>query len=71
MSKLFNPVTYVVVALLLLGISMSVFTVHEREKALKLQLGKIVKSSYEPGLHFKWPWETVKRFDNQRRITPR
>jgi membrane protease subunit HflC len=34
---------------------MSVFTVDEREFALKFQFGDIVESDYQPGLHFKWP----------------
>jgi membrane protease subunit HflC len=40
-----------------------VFTVDERELAIKLQVGKVVASDYEPGLHFKWPIiETVRKF---------
>ncbi|HEX7080162.1 MAG TPA: protease modulator HflC [Gammaproteobacteria bacterium] len=42
----------VVVAVL---VRMSVFTVDERDHVLKLQFGEIIESSYEPGLHFKWP----------------
>jgi membrane protease subunit HflC len=34
----------------------SVFTVGERELAIKFQLGEIVRSDYEPGLHFKFPF---------------
>jgi membrane protease subunit HflC len=36
-------------------VRMSVFTVDQREHALKLQFGEIVAADYEPGLHFKWP----------------
>jgi membrane protease subunit HflC len=45
------------VLLVIVGIfaSMSVFRIDEREKAIKLQLGEVKKSDYEPGLHFKWP----------------
>jgi membrane protease subunit HflC len=39
-----------------LVIGMSVFTVDEREHAVKFQLGQIVRSDYAPGLHFKWPF---------------
>jgi membrane protease subunit HflC len=46
-------VAAVVVAVLL---RMSVFSVDEREHVVKLQFQKIVKSDYEPGLHFKVPF---------------
>lgn len=35
--------------------SQSVFTVSEREKAIKFRFGEIVKADYQPGLHFKFP----------------
>lgn len=45
-------------------LSGSAFTVKEAEKAIVLQLGEIVGSDYEPGLHFKLPFiSTVRRFD--------
>jgi len=34
----------------------SVFTVDEREHALKFRFGEIVQSDYEPGIHFKIPF---------------
>lgn len=41
-----------------------VFTVHETEKAIKFQLGSIVKADYESGLYFKVPFiNNVKKFD--------
>lgn len=44
--------------------SMSVFTVSETEKAIKLQLGQVVDSAYAPGLHFKLPFvNNVIKFD--------
>lgn len=43
---------------------MCVFTVNEGQKAIKFQLGEIVKDDYEPGLHLKLPLiNNVKRFD--------
>lgn len=50
----------------LVGLS-SVFTVDEREHAIKFQLGEIVSSNYEPGLHFKAPWpvNNVLKFDKR------
>lgn len=37
-------------------VGMSVFVVDEREYALKFQFGEIMRSDYEPGLHFKFPF---------------
>jgi modulator of FtsH protease HflC len=45
---------------------MSLFTVNETEKAIKFQLGEIVKSDYQPGLHLKLPFvHKVKKFDGR------
>lgn len=52
-----------IIVLAVIG-ALSVFTVDEREKALKLRLGRIERVDYEPGLHFKWPLvENVIKFD--------
>lgn len=66
MNKLANPLVLIGLALaLLLGSSM-VFTVDERERAIKLFLGEITEADYEPGLHFKVPFlETVYKFDKR------
>jgi membrane protease subunit HflC len=45
----------VVLGLIFVGIGLSAFTVNQRELAIKLQLGQVVKASFEPGLHWKWP----------------
>jgi membrane protease subunit HflC len=45
----------IVLFLALAGLLMSVFTVDERELAVKLRFGEIVKYDFEPGLHFKIP----------------
>jgi membrane protease subunit HflC len=51
------------VALLLIGIT-SVFTVSQTEKAIKFELGKIVRDDYKPGLYFKVPiYNSIKKFD--------
>lgn len=34
---------------------MSIFYVNEKEKALKFRLGEIIKSDFQPGIHFKLP----------------
>jgi membrane protease subunit HflC len=45
---------------------MSVFTVDEREHALKFQFGEIVGTGYEPGLHFKIPFiQNVAKYQNR------
>ncbi len=42
------------------------FTVNERELAIKLQVGQVVESGYEPGIHFKIPvYQTVSRFPSR------
>ena len=45
----------------------SIFIVNEREVAIKFRLGEIVRSDYEPGLHFKAPWpvNNVRKFDKR------
>ena len=45
-----------VIALAIVLLLGSVFTVGERELAIKFQFGEIVRSDYEPGLHFKFPF---------------
>jgi membrane protease subunit HflC len=55
MAARFNGVL-IFVALAALLVGMSVFTVDEREHAVKFQLGQIIRSDYMPGLHFKWPF---------------
>jgi membrane protease subunit HflC len=56
----------IVVVFLVFVVRMSVFTVDQREHALKLQFGEIVASDYAPGLHFKMPFvQDVYRFQNR------
>lgn len=66
MNKLANPLVMIGLALLLLLGSSMFFTVSERERAIKLFLGEITQSEYEPGLHFKLPLlERVYKFDSR------
>lgn len=54
------------IGVLALVFSMSVFVVGEHEYAIKFRLGKIEKSDYEPGLHFKVPfYNDVRKFDKR------
>jgi len=53
----------VITGLILVTIGLSAFTVNERELAIKLQVGEVVRSDYAPGLHFKIPiYQTVRKF---------
>ncbi|MDX1481501.1 MAG: protease modulator HflC [Woeseiaceae bacterium] len=53
----------VVAGLALIVLGLSAFTVNEREIAIKLQVGEVVRADYEPGLHFKIPiFQTVRKF---------
>jgi len=50
----------------LLGAMGSVYVVNESQTAIVLNLGKVVRSGIEPGLHFKWPLvEEVRKFDRR------
>ncbi len=60
-----NARTYVpfLLALVLLVLSRSIFTVDERQRAIRFQLGEIRESDIGPGLHFKLPFiNDVRRF---------
>ena len=49
------------IALIIIGLS--VFTVNERELAIKLQVGEVVRADYEPGLHWKIPiFQNIRKF---------
>ena len=53
------------VVVLLIG-RMSVFTVDEREFAVKFRFGEIVKADYEPGLHWKFPFvNTITKYPDR------
>ncbi len=41
------------------------FTVSETEYAAKFQFGEIRRVDFEPGLHFKKPWENIRKFDRR------
>ena len=44
----------------------TVFTVNERELAMKFRLGEIVKTDYEPGIHFKLPFiNNIRKFEKR------
>ena len=65
MSPRFN-LLLVLAALGVLIVRMTVFTVDEREHAVKFRFGEIVKSDYQPGLHFKIPFvNTISKYPDR------
>jgi membrane protease subunit HflC len=58
-------ILFLVIAGLLAAMG-SVFVVNESQTAIVLNLGRVVRSGLEPGLHFKWPLvEEVRKFDQR------
>jgi membrane protease subunit HflC len=54
------------IPVLALVIWASVFTVDERQKAILFKFGEILRSDFEPGLHFKMPViNNVRKFDQR------
>lgn len=43
----------------------SLFTVNEAELAIRTEFGAIVGLNYPAGLHAKWPWDQVVKFDRR------
>ena len=55
--------TITVVALVFVLINLTAFTVNERELAIRLQVGEVIQSDYNPGLYFKIPFiQTIRKF---------
>ena len=55
-----------VLALVAVVGSQSVFTVRETESAINLQFGELMRSDYDPGLHFKLPFaQTIEKFEKR------
>ena len=64
--KAINSLLLVILALVIIVGAMSVFVVGEREHAIKFRFGEIVRTNYEPGVHFKFPvLNTVSKIDNR------
>lgn len=45
--------------------SLSLFSVRETEQKLVLQFGEWKRTAAEPGLHFKWFWQSARTFENR------
>ncbi len=59
-------VVLVLVGLAFVGIGLSAFTVNERELAIKLRLGEVVETSYDPGLYWKIPvYHNIRKFEKR------
>lgn len=64
--KLQIGIMLIVLAVAVIGLGQSLFTVDEREQAIVLQLGQPVGDVKGPGLHFKIPVvQDVRRFDRR------
>jgi modulator of FtsH protease HflC len=57
------PIAILIVALLIA--MTSPFTISESEVAIRTEFGAIVGLDYLPGLHWKWPWDQVVKFDRR------
>ena len=61
-----KQITGAVLVLSLIVVYLCTFRVYEYQEAILFQLGKIQRSDYEPGLHFKLPFvQNVRTFDKR------
>ncbi|UCC15417.1 MAG: protease modulator HflC [Gammaproteobacteria bacterium] len=61
-----GSVLVVLLAITVALVSGAVFTVDERQHAIKLRFGEILRTDFEPGLHFKFPFvHNVVKYDNR------
>ncbi len=62
MNKVIGLIVVVIVVLY-----STIFFVDEREKAIRIEFGKIAQTGYTPGFHFKWPYpfNEVKKLDGR------
>jgi membrane protease subunit HflC len=58
----------VVLIVVLIVLSMTLFTVNETQLAIRTEVGRIVDANYTPGLHVKWPAPIDKVVKFERRI---
>src|SRR3981081_2449380 len=56
---------FIAAGVLLVIAALSLFSVSETEFAIRTEFGKIVGIDYAPGLHLKWPWDVVTKFDSR------
>ena len=59
-------IVLIVLAVVALVAANGLFVVNETERAVLLQFGKVVRSDFEPGLHFKLPmFQDVKKYERR------
>jgi modulator of FtsH protease HflC len=58
------PIIIGAVAILMLAMT-SLFSVDQKELAIRTQFGAILGGTYEPGLHAKFPWDQVVKFERR------
>ena len=65
MQRFSTGLVIALIVLIVLALN-ALFTVDEREFAIKFRLGEIIRSDYEPGLHWKTPFiNNVRTFDRR------
>jgi modulator of FtsH protease HflC len=62
-SRLFP--LFFIAGFLLLFAAFSLFSVNETEYAIRSRFGAIIDTRYTAGLHLKWPWDMVTKFDRR------
>lgn len=62
-TRVFPVLLVLAVAAVLTGLSL--FSVSETEVAIVTEFGAVRGSHYVPGLHYKWPWDVVTKFDRR------
>jgi modulator of FtsH protease HflC len=50
---------------LLLFAAFSLFSVNETEYAIRSRFGAIIDTRYKAGIHLKWPWDKITKFDRR------
>lgn len=65
MVRGFTAIVFTAIIAILVAMG-SVYVVNESQTAIVLNLGRVVRSDIQPGLHFKWPLvEEVRKFDQR------
>jgi membrane protease subunit HflC len=57
--------TIILVGIVLLLALMSLFTVTQQQLGIRTQFGAILGGTYPAGLHIKWPWDRVVKFERR------
>jgi modulator of FtsH protease HflC len=55
----------VALVVVLIAAMTSMFTITEAQVAIRTEFGAIMGLDYSPGLHWKWPWDQVVKFDRR------